>query len=192
MPNRAKAGAVPAVIRLILGTAFVLGCLCAYVLVLTLGEGTQAEVRQYLQGSLSTIQGQSLLWVLWSVLRFPLLLWLFSRGRCAPVGLPLLLFLRGASLSLCLGTLVLSCGEAGWQFALWLLGGEALLSVPALFILGVHCWETRVELPQNRHKTKLTLRPYLLCFALLFLCICWEYALLPRLLLGLYPEGFLV
>ena len=115
-----------------LGTLF--GCLWAFVLRASMGETLSRLLDSVLPAAAAG--PVSAFSVLCELLRWPLLLFLFSLAPCARPAVPALFFLRGFFLSFAVSALTAAYGAAGLFAAGILFGLSAVCSVPALFLLG--------------------------------------------------------
>jgi len=159
------------------------------------GTGTQA-ISSHIEAFLAGIQGDSLsppglLAASWSVLRWPVILMLLSVTSIGLICIPILFFARGFLFAFCIASFVRVLGSSGALFAILLLGVESLLTISALFVLGIHgltlaSW-TSVErrkcggLRSYWHDPALALR-HGICLIVFSFCIIWEMFLGPILL----------
>ena len=188
----------PRGILLLLALAFVLGgfagCLFAGSVS---GTGTLA-VSGHIEDFMTGIRGNNLsppglLAASWAVLRWPVLLILLSMTSAGLIGIPLLFFARGFLFAFCVASFVLVLGSGGVLFAMLLLGVESLLTISALFVLGIHsltmaAWSSEERkkcggLQSFWHDPALALR-HTICLAVFIFCIFWEMFLGPLLLSG--------
>lgn len=186
----------PRGILLFLALAFVLGgfagCLFAGSVS---GTGTLAvsgHIEEFMAGiRVDNLSPPGLLAASWSVLRWPVLMILLSMTSAGLIGIPLLFFARGFLFAFCVASFVLVLGSGGVLFALLLLGVESLLTISALFVLGIHSltmasWsgeerKKRGGLQSFWQEPALALR-HAICLAVFLFCIFWEMFLGPLLL----------
>lgn len=196
MRRRAMAGRSQTVERgngalLIVSLAFLLGgiagCLAVGAMPEAVMTGITDNIRQFLVAvRAETLQGPGFLSIVWSVLRWPLLVVILSFFALGTIGIPALFFVRGVLLSFCISALLAALGSGGMLLAVLLLGMGSLLTIPVLFILGTQGFAAAVSARRdNMGRTRRPSMPSRLCLVvcLVFLLggILWEGAL-PTLL----------
>jgi hypothetical protein len=183
-------------ILLFMALAFVLGGLggCMFAGSVS-GTGTLA-VSGHIEEFMAGIRGNSLsppgfLAAAWAVLRWPILLLLLSMTSAGLIGIPLLFFARGFLFAFCVASFVVVLGSGGVLLAILLLGVESLLTISALFVLGIHGLTMASWSVEERKKCgglrsfwrdpALALR-HAICLVVFLFCIFWEMFLGPLLL----------
>ena len=103
------------------------------------GSGVLADyIGAYVQASLEGgSAGPGFLFLLWENLRYPLAALILGFTALGLVGLPALLFLRGFLAAFALTAFTAVYGAVGPPLGFLLMGVSDLVSIPALFLLGV-------------------------------------------------------
>ena len=181
-----------------ISACFLLGGIVGIVLAnLVSGSGEEALV-SYIKGFLSAVEGGSakgpgFFLTAWSVLRWPILALLLSLSAVGLVGIPILFLARGFLFSFFVAAFVRVFGYSGAMLCLLLIGAESLLSIPVLFILGAQGillaakGKPKGRLQEGRGHYFSKEGPFgginIICGFLLLICILWEAAVVPNLLM---------
>lgn len=138
------AGRLPALIFLAgcFGIGLIMGC----VLASYLGQGVDVRLSAYLDGYFSVVEQEgaaasSLLSTFWEVFRWPLAAGVFGLTAFGVVAIPVIFCVRGFLLSYAVAVFVQLWGGAGLLLALSIFGLSAILSVTALFVVGLDTFE---------------------------------------------------
>ena len=179
----------------VVSAAFCLGALAGMLVASQVGGGGQDSLTAYLERYLAAAQsgaaapprGSS---ILWETLRWPVLTFLLGFTALGVVGIPLLFGVRGFLLSFAVSSFVRMFGGAGAILAFFAFGFTGMLSVPALFVLGVQGFASGQELvaralsggkgPLSRGRAYWVRGG--LCAAALGLCMLLEWWAVPALL----------
>lgn len=132
-----------------------------------------AWVASFLQGvQQGTISQPGLFRTLWTTLRWPAAALLLGLLPLRRLTIPVLFFVRGFLLSCGIASFISQAGKAGLACAGLVFGPECILSVPALFLIGM------LSLGPRNKKNRI-LAPVLLCTLPLIACIALERNLVP-------------
>ena len=179
--NVPRDGIVPALI--ILSACFLAGGLTGCLLAAQVGGAGEASLNQYLEAFLLAAQEGAVdvpaLWAqIWDTLRWPLFALLLGFTALGVLGLPVLFALRGFLLAFSIASFVRAFGGAGWLLASLVFGVGGVLSLPALFVLGVQSIQGRVLWGRD------CLVRCALCLGAVCVCILLERTVVPALLSG--------
>ncbi|MEG2119195.1 MAG: hypothetical protein RRY53_02470 [Pseudoflavonifractor sp.] len=121
---------------------FFLGGLAGCVLAANISGGGNESLTAYLEGFLlaanaGEVSVPGALTLLWSVMRWPLFTVVLSFTALGLIGIPVLFCARGFLLSFAIASFVRMLGGTGGLLALAVFGVSGVLSIPALFVLGV-------------------------------------------------------
>ena len=135
----------------VVSAAFALGALAGMLVASQVGGGGQESLSAYLEHYLAAAQAGAavpprLSVILWQTLRWPLLVFLLGFTALGVAGIPILFAVRGFLLSFAVSSFVLMFGGAGAILAFFAFGFSGMLSVPALFVLGVQGFSSGQEL----------------------------------------------
>ena len=133
-------GVTPALV--VLAVAFALGALAGLLLAAQVGGEGQARLSSYLQAYLEAARTGDATppepaAALWEAARWPLLTLLLSFTALGAVGIPIVFAARGFLLSFAVFSFVRMFGGAGAILAFFAFGFTGMISLPALFLLGV-------------------------------------------------------
>ena len=188
-------GILPALV--LTGSCFLAGGLAGCLLAAQVGGAGQTSLTSYLQAFLQASHQGAVdvpaLWLqIWDSLRWPLMALLLGFTALGVLGLPVLFAVRGFLLSFSIAAFVRAFGGAGCLLALVVFGVGGVLSLPALFLLGVQSFlsartlAARVRGEGSGHV--LWGRACLIRCAMCLGCICvsilLERAAVPALLTG--------
>ena len=125
---------------LVLSLCFLLGGLigCLFGRSVSDGAALDSYLRQYTGSMSEHMVSLRFLPMLFDTLRIPVLVFLLSLSFVGFVGIPCIFAVRGFCLCLCVSCFVDTFGLGGTFMAFVLFGLSALVSIPALFLLGVH------------------------------------------------------
>lgn len=113
------------------------GCILAFSVSGEGGGGLNAYLTGFLAAAEAGETVRPALWSLvWEILRWPLLILLFSCTAIGTVGIPVLFAVRGFLLSFSIASFARALGGGGELLALLLFGLPGAAAVPALFVLG--------------------------------------------------------
>lgn len=131
--------------------------------------------------------------VLWSVARWPILVWFLGMTGLGVWMVPIMFVLRGFLLSFCVAGLS-GAAQGGALLAFLLFGCGGLVTLPILFLLGGRAWGQAAvwrgrgrilarpaELPKSYYLSAIPVFGCILC------CAGMEYWMLPKLLRQLAP-----
>lgn len=179
----------------ILSICFFVGGLTGCLVAAQVGGAGETSLNAYLQAFLQTARtggvDAPVLWSqVWDTLRWPLLALLLGFTALGVLGLPILFSTRGFLLAFSIASFVRAFGGTGWLLACLVFGIGGMLSLPALFVLGVQSFlSARALAARVRGEEKgkvLWGRPCLvrctICGGILCVCILLEQAAVPALL----------
>lgn len=181
-----------AAVLVILSVAFLLGGLTGCLLVNQVGgEGGEA-LADYLDFFLEACSSGAsekpqLLFCVRDTFRWPLIVLLLGLTPIGLLGIPAVFLVRGFLISFAVSSLFRAIGMTGLGLAFAVFGISGLISVPSLFVLGVHSFllagSVTGRLLGESHRTALFERPALLrcgvCAAMLCVCIFIECYVIP-------------
>ncbi len=186
----------------VLAISFGLGALVGCALAASVGEAGNQSLAAYIQSYLEASQNGltrsiPLPALVWETMRWPLLTVLLGFTALGILGLPVLFAARGFLLSFAASSFVRAFGAPGGGLAFFAFGITALLSVPALFVLGVQGFRASRRLAARAlgdGKSRLPFdRIYFLrcgvCAGVFFLCMVLDYWVVPALV-GAVAGGF--
>ena len=181
----------------ILSACFLAGGLTGCLIAARVGGAGATSLTEYLEAFLRTAADGAVdipgLWAqVWDTLRWPLLALLLGFTALGLPGLPVLFGIRGFLLAFSIASFVRAFGGAGWLLACLVFGVGGVLSLPALFVLGVQSFlSARALAARVRGEGKgrvLWGRDCLmrcaLCGGAVCVCILLERAVVPALLSG--------
>lgn len=127
---------------LVAAAAFSLGGILGCALALNVSGGGGDSLSSYIKGYLAASQSAQMpapgvLSTVWSVTRWPLLTVLMGFTAMGLIGIPVLFAIRGFLLSFAISSFIQMLGIKGGLLAFLAFGLTGILSVPALFVLGV-------------------------------------------------------
>jgi uncharacterized membrane protein SpoIIM required for sporulation len=175
--------------------AFSLGGILGCALALSVSGGGGDSLSSYVSGYLAAAQSTEMplpgvLSTAWSVARWPLLTVLMGFTAIGLIGIPVLFATRGFLLSFAISAFIQMFGIKGGLLAFLTFGLTGILSVPALFVLGVQgMLAARVLLRRFSGSERRVLpfdRAYFtrcgLCACALTLCVLLELFGVPMLI----------
>lgn len=175
---------------------FLGGCLGCGLAARISGVGLES-LTAYISSFLDAAKGgglaaPSLVSVLWSCVRWPLLALLCGFSVLGLLGLPVLFSVRGFLLAFSIASFVRMLGGAGCLLAFFLFGISGALSVPVLFFIGVQSFLSAGWRTAGSHQRgwpeafgKTWILRCAVCAALLAVCVMLEYLAVPALVSGL-------
>ena len=193
--NVPREGIVPALV--VLSACFMAGGLTGCLLAAQEGGAGETSLNHYLQAFLQAAGEGALdvpgLWAqVWETLRWPLFALLLGFTALGMLALPVLFAVRGFLLAFSIASFVRAFGGAGWLLACLVFGVGGMLSLPALFVLGVQSFlSARALAARVRGEGKgrvlwgrACLVRCALCGGAVCVCILLERAAVPALLSG--------
>lgn len=191
-------GALPAL--WVVSVAFCIGGLIGLLMAAQVGGGGHDSLSSYLQNYLAAIRDGTTIppspaAVLWETARWPLFAFLMGFTSLGLLGIPTLFAIRGFLLSFAVSSFVRMFGGTGGILAFFSFGITGLVTVPALFVLGVQGLLSARQLmgkPMSGRKGPFPFgRLYFvrggLCAGALVLAILLEYWAVPSLLETVAP-----
>lgn len=186
-------GITPALV--ILSISFLAGGLTGCLVAAQVGGAGEASLNAYLQAFLQTawtggVDAPALWSQVWDTLRWPLLALLLGLTAIGVLGLPVLFGTRGFLLAFSIASFVRAFGGTGWLLACLVFGIGGMLSLPALFVLGVQSFlSARALAARVRGEEKgkvlwgrVCLVRCAMCGGILCVCILLEQTAVPALL----------
>lgn len=177
---------------------FFLGGVAGCVLCANVGGGGGESLTAYMEGLLAVAKSGGvtppfLLPLLWEVLRWPLLTIVLGFTALGVIGIPILFSVRGFLLSFAIASLTRMLGGVGSMMAVVIFGVSGLISIPALFALGVQGFASARSLAGRAlgegGRSSPVGRAYFLrcgvCAAAFCVCVLLEYLAVPGLLSGM-------
>lgn len=181
----------------VISVSFMLGGLSGCLMSSFVGGAGQESLRNYLEVFLSSAQSgemnvPGLAVQLWDLLRWPAAALLLGFTALGILGLPLLFAIRGFLLAFSIAAFVQMFGSAGCLMAFLIFGVSGMLSISALFILGVQSLAASRRLASRflgeGKESSPYGRAYFLrcggCAAVLCVCIFMERFAVPALVSG--------
>lgn len=157
------------------GIGLILGCVFASYL----EADANAQLLTYLDQYLSLVQENhaelpSLFSVFWEVFRWPLMAGILGLTLLGVVAVPLTFLIRGFLLSYTISVFVQLYGKSGLSFAAAIFGISAILSVTALFSVGIKAFECGRALngtgTRSEQKNRVQEQKSLLMYTVVTLC----------------------
>ncbi len=189
-------GATPALA--VTAICFLLGGVAGCVLCANVGGGGSESLSAYMQGLLAVAKTDGvtpplLLPLLWEVLRWPLLTVVLGFTAFGVIGIPILFSVRGFLLSFAIASFTRMLGGTGSMLAVVVFGISGLISIPALFALGVQGFASARGLAGRAWgesgRSSPVGRAYFLrcgvCAGAFCVCVLLEYLAVPGLLSGM-------
>ena len=177
---------------LVLVLCFLLGGLigCLFVRSVSGSGSLDGYIRQYTGSMAEHMVSLRFLPMLFDTLRIPVLVFLLGLSFVGIVGIPCIFAVRGFFLCLCVSCFIDAFGLRGTFLAFVLFGLSALISMPALFLLGVHglkrsramflCSFRHSRVPQPPEGLFMSVSG--IAFVLVFLSALVEFWIIPLLL----------
>ncbi len=188
-------GAAPALI--VLAASFFLGAAAGCILASRVDgdalEGLGSYISAFLAASgAGEVTAPALLPLLWETLRWPLITAVLGFTALGLLGIPILFAVRGFLLSFAAASFVKVLGGTGGLLAFLLFGISGMVSVPALFVLGVQgfnasrCLAGRA-LGEGKSRSPYGRKYFLrcgMCAAAFLVCVVLEYVAVSPLVAG--------